>query len=158
MAENFYSKTVSQVLKDFETSEQGLSEGDVLARQGKYGLNVLPEAKVDGIMMIFVRQFQSPLIYILLGAGALIYLMGEPVDAGVILAVLVFNALIGAFQEGRAQNTLQALKKLSETKATVLRGGVETIVPGSDVVPGDILILAEGEKIPLTLVSLLLRI
>ncbi|MDD5690064.1 MAG: HAD-IC family P-type ATPase, partial [Caldisericia bacterium] len=97
---------------------------------------------------IFISQFKSPLIYILLGAGVIVSLMGEWADAIVILAVLMLNAVIGSFQEGKAQNTILALKNFVETKATVLRDNKEIIIPDSEVVPGDIIILQEGEKIP----------
>ncbi|MFZ3015980.1 MAG: HAD-IC family P-type ATPase [Minisyncoccia bacterium] len=75
------------------------------------------------------------------------FLIGEEIDAYIILFVLLFNSFIGTFQEGKAQNTLQALKNFVETKATVLRSGVEIIIPDFEVVPGDVLLLQEGEKV-----------
>src|SRR3990167_7545759 len=74
--------------------------------------------------------------------------MGEVIDASIIFAVLLFNPIIGTIQEGKAQNTLLALKKFAETSATVLRDGKEIIVPDIEVMPGDIIILQEGEKVP----------
>ncbi|MDP3784590.1 MAG: HAD-IC family P-type ATPase, partial [bacterium] len=85
---------------------------------------------------------------ILLAASAVVFLMGETIDGSIILAVLLFNAVVGTIQEGKAQNTLLALKKFVETRATVLREGKELIVPDSEVAPGDIIILQEGEKVP----------
>ncbi len=148
MQNQWYAKSIAEVLKLLDSSEQGLSEQNVILRQKEYGLNKLPEAKPDGFLIIFLRQFKSSLIYILLLAGAIVFAMGEIVDGLIILAVLVFNAIVGAIQEGRAQNTLLALKKYTETKTTVLRDGREVIIADKDVVPGDIIILQEGEKVP----------
>ncbi len=117
-------------------------------RLEKYGENKLREAKADNLAIIFFRQFQSPLIYLLIAAALVIFLMSETVDALIVLAILVFNAVIGAAQEGKARNTLLALKKFVQTKAVVLRQGGEMIIEDSEVVPGDIIILREGEKIP----------
>jgi len=113
-----------------------------------FGPNKLAEAKVDSLAVIFFRQFQSPLIYILFIASIILFFIGEMTNGFVVLFVLLFNSIIGTIQEGRAQNALLALKKFAEIKATVLREGHEIIIPDAEVVPGDILILQEGEKIP----------
>lgn len=126
---------------------EGLSKEEAKARLQKYGLNKLPEAKAENLAVIFLRQFQSPLIYILLAASFIVFYLGEIIDASIISIILVFNAVIGTIQEGRAQNTLLALKKFVETKATVLRDGKEIIISDFEVVSGDILIIQEGEKI-----------
>ncbi len=144
----WHTKSISDIFKILQSNEHGLSKTEVVSRFQKYGPNKLPEAKVDGLAVIFLRQFQSPLIYILLVASMIVFVMGENVDGSIILAVLLFNAVIGTIQEGRAQNTLLALKKLVETKATVFREGKEFIISDSEVVPGDIIILQEGEKVP----------
>jgi Ca2+-transporting ATPase len=95
-----------------------------------------------------LNQFKSPLIYLLFLAGAIVFLIDEPIDAFIIFAVLIFNAIIGTIQEGKAKNALLALNKFVTTKATVLREGKELIIPDTEVVFGDIIILNEGEKIP----------
>lgn len=136
------------VFDKFQTSERGLSAEEASRRLKEYGANRLPEAKAESLAVIFLRQFQSPLIYILLAASAVVFAMGETVDGSIILAILLFNAVVGMVQEGRAQNTLLALKKFVETKATVLRDGREIIISDTEVVPGDIVILQEGEKVP----------
>jgi len=135
------------VLDELHSSEFGLSAAEAARRLREGGGNVLPEKKPDSLAVIFVRQFKSPLIYILLGAAATVFLMGETVDATIILAVLLFNAIVGTFQEGKAQNTLRALRRLVETKAIVLRDEKELIISDSEVVVGDILILPEGAKV-----------
>ncbi|OJI09173.1 MAG: ATPase [Candidatus Vogelbacteria bacterium CG10_big_fil_rev_8_21_14_0_10_49_38] len=147
MADNWHLKTVSELLKDLNTNERGLSASEAVARLKRYGPNLFPAVKPDSWGLIFLRQFQSPLIYILLLAAVGLALMGEVIDSLVIMFVLASNAVIGLFQEGKAQNTLQALKKFVETKATVWRDGRELIVLDREVVPGDVIILHEGEKV-----------
>ncbi len=147
MNDTWYSKTLQDTFLALHTSENGLSEAEAARRLEKYGPNKLPEAKVDGLPVLFLRQFQSPLIYILLAASMIVFAMGETIDGSIILAVLLFNAIMGTIQEGKAQNTLLALKKFVETKATVLREDREYIVSDNEVVPGDIVELREGEKI-----------
>ena len=144
----WYKEEISAVFEALQSHENGLSGNEATRRLKQDGQNVLPEAHADSIAVIFLRQFQSPLIYTLIAASGIIFLIGEVVDAGIILAVLVFNAIVGAVQEGRAQNTLLALKKYVETTATVLRDGHEMIIPDREVVRGDVLILQEGEKVP----------
>lgn len=128
--------------------ESGLSSSEAAARLVEYGENRLPESGADGFFVIFLRQFRSPLVSILSVVGILTFFVGEYTDAVVIIFVLLFNAVVGTIQEGKAQDTLRALRKYAETNATVLRDGAEKIVPDTKVVPGDIVILQEGEKIP----------
>ncbi len=148
MQNTWHTKTIPDILQTLQTSERGLTAEEVARRLKEYGYNKLPESKPDGLMVIFLHQFQSPLIYILLLASAIVFFMGDTVDGSIILAVLVFNAIVGTVQEGKAQNTLLALKRFVETKATVLRDGKELIISDTEVVLGDIIMLAEGEKIP----------
>lgn len=145
---DYYKKNIGEILENFHTSEHGLTGEEAKKRLIDYGPNKLPDGQVDSYFIIFFRQFQSPLIYILLTACIILFLMGEIADSIIILIVLIFNSIVGSVQEGKAQNTLQALKKFTETKATVLRDNVDLIIPDAEVVPGDILILQEGEKIP----------
>ena len=148
MRNQWYARSIADVLESVDSNEQGLSQKEAEYRLKKNGFNKLPEAKVDGFFVIFLRQFRSSLIYILLFAGVVVFAMGEIVDGLIILAVLIFNAIVGTAQEGRAQNTLLALKKYTETKATILRDGKEIIIADDNVVVGDIIILQEGEKVP----------
>ncbi|MDI6821001.1 MAG: HAD-IC family P-type ATPase [Patescibacteria group bacterium] len=144
----WYAKTIPNIFEILRSREHGLTKEEAIERLQAHGPNKLPEGKVDGLLVIFLRQFQSPLIYILLAAAAIVFTMGEVIDALVILTVLFFNAIVGTIQEGKAQNTLLALKKFTETSATVMRDGKELIVRDQEVVPGDIILLQEGEKIP----------
>ncbi len=131
-----------------ETDGRGLSESEAALRLKKYGENKLPETKPDSLVLVFLRQFQSPLIYVLIAAAVAVLMLGEATDAGVIFAVLFINSIIGTIQEGRAQNTLASLRKFTETRATVLRDGREVIIPDKELVPGDIIIVQEGERVP----------
>ena len=148
MAQNWYSLTLEETFEKLESSGRGLSPETAKEHLKQYGANSLPEEKPRSKLRLFLSQFQSPLIYILFAASAVVFAMGETIDGSIILAVLIFNAIVGVIQEGKAQNTLLALKKFVETNATVLRGGEEYIIPDREVIPGDMLILQEGERIP----------
>ena len=145
---SWHTKEIPEILAVLHSREHGLTKEEATGRLKEYGPNKLPEEKVDNLPVIFLRQFQSPLIYILLAASMIVFAMGETIDGSIILAVLLFNAIVGTIQEGKAQNTLCALKKFVETKATVLREGKELIISDSEVMTGDIIILHEGEKAP----------
>lgn len=148
MDKRWYNQKTSDIFKTLKISEHGLGQKEVDHRFIKYGPNKLPEAKVDSLLVIFMRQFESPLIYILLISSVVVFFMKEFIDGSIILFVLIFNAIIGTIQEGKARDTLLALKKFIKTNATVLRDGKEVVIPDSEVVPGDIIILQEGEKVP----------
>lgn len=148
MSQQWYTFSLEKTFNELETSDQGLSLQVAKKRLSQYGANSLPEEKPRSIFQLFLSQFRSPLIYILLAASAVVFLMGETVDGSIILAVLLFNAIVGVIQEGKAQNTLLALKKFTQTNATVLRENKEYIIPDNEVTVGDILILQEGERIP----------
>ncbi|MBI5733176.1 HAD-IC family P-type ATPase [Candidatus Jorgensenbacteria bacterium] len=146
--EAYYAKQIKDVLDNLQSSERGLSAAEVSRRLKEYGANKLPEASREPLINIFFRQFKSPLIYILFVASLIVLSLGEISDGLIILFVLIFNAIVGTFQEGRAEQTLQALRQYVETNATVVRDGTETIVPDSELVKGDIIVLHEGEKVP----------
>jgi len=144
----WHTKTVTEILDSLHSHGRGLTKEEAAKRFQEYGFNKLPEGKVDSLLLIFLRQFQSPLIYILCAAAGIVFAMGEVIDASIIFAVLLFNATVGTIQEGKAQNTLLVLKSFAETSATVLRDGKELIIPDIEVMPGDIIVLQEGEKVP----------
>jgi magnesium-transporting ATPase (P-type) len=126
----------------------GLSHNDVSERLQQFGLNELPEPKKRTLLSIFLHQFLSPLIYLLLVASAIAFFIGEARDSLVILVVVILNAIIGAYQEGRAEQSLEALRRLSKLKARILRGGQEQLIEASRIVPGDILVLSSGDAVP----------
>lgn len=121
---------------------------EAFKRLKQHGPNALSAPEPVNVPKLFFQQFQSPLIYILLIASVIVFFLGDVTDSLVILGVLVINAIIGVVQEGKAHNTLRALRSFAKTEALVLRDGIETTVSDTEVVPGDIIILREGDKVP----------
>ncbi len=139
----------AQVLKELGTDpHNGLAEDEAKRRIEKYGYNELKKEEGISPFTLFVNQFKNILIIILLIATVLSALVGETFDAALILVIVVFCAVLGFFQEYRAERALEALKKMLSPTLTVLRGGREEEVPSKELVPGDILLLEAGDKIP----------
>jgi magnesium-transporting ATPase (P-type) len=137
----------AQVLARLGTTEAGLPPGEVAGRQAASGPNALPEKGRPSGFLVFLRQFKSPLIYLLLVAAAIAFAMGERADAAVVLGVLLTNAIFGAFQERRAERSMGALRKLATLRQRVRRGGSEELVEARDLVPGDVLELHAGDAV-----------
>lgn len=145
---HWYQYTKTQIENEFEVDiTKGLSSKEVEKRLLKYGPNILPESDTEGWLSIFFRQFQSPLIYILLVCSVIVYYLRDHTDSIIILVVLIFNAILGTVQEGRSQRALLSLKKLSDSDAGVVRDGKEEVVGEKNIVPGDVLVLQEGQKV-----------
>ncbi|MCI0569510.1 MAG: HAD-IC family P-type ATPase [Myxococcaceae bacterium] len=125
----------------------GLSLDEARRRLERFGPNALPEARRRTLAAVFLGQFKSPLIYLLLVAALIALVLGHRSDAAVIFTVVLLNALIGAFQEGRAERALEALRKLATHRARVVREGQERMVEAREVVPGDVLLLEAGDAI-----------
>ncbi|MCR9123566.1 MAG: cation-transporting P-type ATPase [Phyllobacteriaceae bacterium] len=146
---SWHDQPFGDALTRFGTrAEQGLDEAGAQERLAHYGPNKLPEPKRIGPFGRFVRQFHNVLIYVLLAAGATTALLGHWIDTAVILAVVMVNAIIGFVQEGKAESALAAIRDMLAPKATVLRDGRRQTVPGEDIVPGDIVIVEAGDRIP----------
>ncbi len=130
-------------------SKSGLTEREAQQRLQQYGPNSLPEGHRDTWLSIFIRQFQSPLIYVLLIAAVIIFFVGpQKLDAFIISGILLFNAIIGTIQEGRTSNIVASLRRFITTKSVVIRDGAHHIIDDKDLVPGDVIILKEGERVP----------
>ncbi len=142
-----YAQPVEQVLEDIASSLEGLSHESAAQRLRQFGENALPQPKRESAVRRLARQFHSPLIYLLLVAAAIAFWSGAYSDAIVILAVVVVNAIVGAFQEGRAARSMEALRRLVQIQARVLRGGQECVVSARELVPGDILLVTAGDAI-----------
>ncbi len=125
----------------------GLDASTAARAMARHGPNTLPEPPARPRWRQLLRQFQSPLVYILLVAAALALSLGHRGDAAVILAVLLLNAVIGLIQEGRAERSMQALRQLSALRVRVLRDGQEQLLAARELVPGDLLLLAAGDAI-----------
>lgn len=144
----WYSLDIKDVFKTLKSSEDGLSSQEVFDRQKEFGLNKLPERKVPNIFIIFLHQFLSPLIYVLIFAGSISLFLGEITDALFIFGAIVFNALIGAWQENKAEKNAASLQNLLKIKARVKRHGIEKDIDAEDLVVGDIVFLESGSKVP----------
>jgi magnesium-transporting ATPase (P-type) len=144
----WHALPVEQLLRHFKLDPQmGLDAGAVVRAQARHGPNALPEPPPKPLWRTFARQFKSPLIYILFVAAVLAVALGHHGDAVVIMAVVLVNALIGSFQEGRAERSMAALRRLSALRVRVHRDGGELVVEARDLVPGDTVLLAAGDAV-----------
>jgi magnesium-transporting ATPase (P-type) len=147
-ARAWHAEPVDGVLAAWETTEHGLSQTEVARRQQKYGPNLLPERGATPVWKIVLRQFASPLIYILVAAAVVSVVIGDLKDASFIAAVLMLNAIIGTYQEWQAERSSHALKKLLRMHAQVERDGEVREIMADEVVPGDVLWLESGNRVP----------
>ena len=136
------------MLDRLASSSQGLSQAEAEQRLQRYGPNRLRPAKRRGPLLRLLSQFHNVLIYVLLAAGVMTLALAHWVDAGVIFAVVVLNALIGFVQEGKAEKALDAIRDLLSHTASVRRDGSFLSLPAEQLVPGDIVALASGDKVP----------
>lgn len=144
----WYQKSPSEIFDELDVSlADGLSDEKVKQRLREFGLNVLARGKRETIFGLFIRQFRSPLIYILIAAAVLVFFLGDLLDALVIIAVITINSIVGTIQEGRARNSLEKLRRLTHHKALVRREREEVLISAEEVVPGDVLIIKEGDRI-----------
>ncbi|MFD0689893.1 cation-translocating P-type ATPase [Actinomadura fibrosa] len=144
-----YRRPADEVVHDFGSdASRGLASAEAAERLERDGPNVLPAARGPGPVLRFLLQFNSPLIYVLLAAAAVTALLGEHVDALVILGVVVVNAVVGFVQESRAEQALSALAAMAETTAVAVRDGTARRVPAAELVPGDLVELEAGDKVP----------
>lgn len=143
-----YSSTSSDLLSELSGSVHGLSRLEFERRLDQYGPNALPRAKPSNIFRVFLHQFASPLIYVLGVAAVISLLIHEYSDAGFIAAVLVLNAIIGTAQEYSAQQAAEALNDLVSTCCRVMRDGDAYEIGAEELVPGDIVLLESGDKVP----------
>jgi len=147
--EDWHSITIEKVCSSIESDlENGLSNESVEKQRLAFGPNVLTHKKRQGPIIRFLLQFNQPLIYILLAATVVTIFLGEWLDSSVIFGVALANAIIGYIQEAKALKAIDALTKAMTSDATVLRDGEKSKVPSSDLVPGDIVFLQSGDKVP----------
>ncbi|GAB4037852.1 MAG: cation-translocating P-type ATPase [Rubrivivax sp.] len=147
-ATGWHALEPSEALRRCGTDPAAGLPADLAARRlAERGPNALPEPPPRPLWRTFARQFKSPLIYILFVAAVLAVALGHHGDAGVILAVVAVNALIGTFQEGRAERSMAALRRLSGLQVRVLRDGQEQVVEARTLVPGDLMLLAAGDAV-----------
>ncbi|MEA2090909.1 MAG: HAD-IC family P-type ATPase [Campylobacterota bacterium] len=144
----FYTQSVEESLRKLDCTPSGLTTHEAKLRTEHYGKNLLPEAQKRTLIIIFIEQFKSPIIYVLLIAAIVSFAIKEFTDAGFILAVLFINALIGTYQEYTAGQRADALKKVLKTYVSVLRDSVRIELLSQDVTVGDIVFFESGIKVP----------
>ncbi|MBI4452879.1 calcium-translocating P-type ATPase, PMCA-type [Candidatus Woesearchaeota archaeon] len=141
-------KPAEQVFKELKSSDKGLSQPEAKERLRQYGLNEIQEAKKVSALKIFLGQFKSVVLWILIGATVISAFLKEYIDAIVILVIIVLISILGFFLEYRAEKSIEALRKLASLKATVIRDNQKKDIDSKEVVPGDIIVLETGDKIP----------
>jgi Ca2+-transporting ATPase len=141
--------TAEGVIEALRThGKDGLNEAAVAELRRQYGKNALTPKKGKGPLTRLLLQFHAPLVYILIAAGATTALLGEYIDASVIFGVVLVNAVVGFIQEAKALTAIDSLARALSRTATVLRGGVQRDIEAEDLVPGDIVLLQSGDKVP----------
>ena len=149
----YYDEEVEDVLTNLQTSENGLSVEEAKARLNRYGLNKLKETNKKSKLAKFIDQFKDMMIFILIIAavfsGISSYLNNEPyTDTIVIIAVILINAIMGFVQEMKAESAVESLKKMTTPTARVIRDGKVMVCSSEEIVPGDIITLEAGDKVP----------
>ncbi|HSW32712.1 MAG TPA: cation-transporting P-type ATPase [Steroidobacteraceae bacterium] len=153
----WHASDVDDVLVALESSTDGLAASEAARRKALCGQNRLPQAARRGPLMRFLLQFHNLLIYVLLAAAVMSAGLGHGIDAVVIMGVVLLNAVIGFIQEGRAEQALAAIRSMIDPRAAVLRDGRRTTVAAEDIVPGDLVILEAGDRVPADLRLIKLR-
>ncbi len=145
---NWHNISTKKVVDKLKTGKRGLGKEEVEKRREEYGLNKLPEKKKLGKFQIFISQFKNPLIYILLIAAGISFFLREYTDMIVILVAVAINTIIGFIQESKANEALSKLQHLVKRTALVIRDGVEKEIDAKNLVPGDVILLGAGDKVP----------
>ena len=146
---NWHNKEIDDVLEILEVAhEDGLSEEIVEQRLNKYGKNELPQKEKESFFKLFFGQFKDSIVIVMLAAAFFSFMVGEAVDAIVILFIILIDAIMGTVQEWNAHKTADSLKQMIKTISTVIRNGKEVEVDATDLVPGDIVLVQSGSKIP----------
>ena len=145
--EKLYGKDSQTILKEFKTTEKGLSDNEVKKRKESFGNNALKEKKRKGILKVFLNQFKDLLVGILIVAGIISIITDNVESTLVIFIVILLNAILGTVQYFKAEQSLEALKSLTAAKCKVIRDGIKQEILSKDIVPGDILFLEAGDLI-----------
>jgi Ca2+-transporting ATPase len=144
-----YSASVDAVVRVLHTDlSRGLSQEEAQRRVGKYGPNRLAEAPGTSFWQLVIEQFKNFLVLLLLASALLSMFIGEFVDAVAIMAIVITNAILGVLQEWRAEQSLQALKRMAAPNGTVIRDGHQSTIPSEELVPGDLVVLTAGNNVP----------
>ena len=144
---NYYEKDIKDIETKLKTSNSGLSSTEASTRRRKYGPNTLPKKKKDSIIKIFFHEFADPIVLLLVVAIIVSLIVGEIIDAIAILLIVLADAIIGTYQENKANNTADALSKLVKDEAHVIRDGKECSISVEQLTIGDLVLLESGDKI-----------
>jgi magnesium-transporting ATPase (P-type) len=144
----YHQLSPEALLQELNTDENGLTTDEVKKRQQEYGRNTMPQPKTKTLLQIFFYQFLNPLIYVLIGAAIISIVTGDIKDAIFITAIIVINAILGTYQESRAENSAAALRSLVKVNCRVRRNGGIHEIDSEELVPGDIVLLESGQKVP----------
>jgi len=143
-----HAREIADVLADLATEHRGLGTAEAAARLERHGPNRLPEGERESALRRLLRQFHDPMIYVLIAAAVLTAVLGQVVDTIVIVAVVLVNALIGFVQEGKAEDALEGIRQMLSLDAQVRRDDAWRSVPAEDLVPGDVVRLSAGDRVP----------
>ena len=144
----WHALKTEEAMDELKTSEKGLTTQEVQSRLATYGLNELKKEKGKSPIKLFLGQFTNVLMIILLIATGLSIAVGETVDAIIILVIVIASAVLGFTQEFRSEKAVEALKKMTAPTAIVIRDGKEIKIQATELVPGDIILLYTGDKVP----------
>ncbi len=144
----WYQLSIEEVLAKKDSQKSGLEQEEAKKRLTQYGANRLPEKAGKPLWLRFLAHFHDVLIYVLIAAAVLTSVMGHWVDTAVILGVAVINALIGHIQENNAEKSLKSIRNMIASDTVVIRNGKHETIPTADLVPGDIVVLRAGDRIP----------
>jgi Ca2+-transporting ATPase len=144
----WHSLELAEVYRLFRSGENGLSSGEAARQLAVTGPNELKRKLPRSVFNIFISQFKNFLIYVLIAAMLISLLIGEVVDAGIIAAIVILNAVLGAYQELQAEQSLESLQKYQVSEAHVIRGGHKVRIRAAEIVPGDVIELEAGDRVP----------
>ncbi|MBC7757575.1 MAG: HAD-IC family P-type ATPase [Phormidesmis sp. FL-bin-119] len=144
----YHQLSPEESINQLKTTKDGLTTEEVSKRQAEHGRNTIPQPKSKTLFRIFLSQFLNPLIYVLIAAAAISIFTGDFRDAIFIMSIIVFNSLLGTYQEWRAENSAQALRDMVKVTCRVKRGGRIYAIDSEELVPGDIVLLESGIKVP----------
>jgi magnesium-transporting ATPase (P-type) len=145
---SWHNKSAEETITALKTFSSGLNESDVKERLADVGFNKLPEPKRKSVFLRFLTHFHNILIYVLIGASVITASLGHFVDTLVIISVVIINAFIGFFQESKAENALDAIRHMLALRAAVIREGKRQTINSEQLVPGDVVLLESGDKVP----------
>jgi len=144
----WHAMAPEEALSALQSSRDGLATAEAAARLRRFGPNALPEPPAPNPLLRFLAQFNNTLIYFLLAAAVAAWILGHYIDAGVIVAVVTINAIVGFVQEGKAEKALAAIRKMISPQASVWRDGHRSSLPVAEIVPGDVVMIEAGDRVP----------